>query len=75
MKALIVTCASCSRSWKLNQPDSVYLQIDLSSRPCPHCEAYTLSSRSSTDSSGLHRRPRRRPDRSGYYAVARAPGG
>jgi hypothetical protein len=43
MKAVVVTCASCSRSWKLNLHDSLYLQLDLSSRPCPHCEAYTLS--------------------------------
>jgi uncharacterized protein (UPF0212 family) len=74
MKAIVVTCASCSRSWKLNQPDSVYLQLDLSSRPCPHCEAYTLSCRSSADGSGV-RRHRRRPERSGLHTVARVPGG
>ncbi len=43
MKALVITCDSCRQSWKLGLQASLYLQLDLSSRPCPHCEAYTLS--------------------------------
>jgi hypothetical protein len=62
MKAVVVTCASCSRSWKLNLHNSLYLQLDLSSRPCPHCEAYTLNCRGPADPV-LPRRRRR--DRSG----------
>ncbi len=60
MKVVVVTCASCSRSWKLNSHDSLYLQLDLSSRPCPHCEAYTLSSREPAEAAphGYRRRGR-----------------
>jgi hypothetical protein len=42
MKAAVILCASCRHSWQLSFNDSLYLQLDLSSRPCPHCEAYTL---------------------------------
>jgi hypothetical protein len=62
MKAVTVICATCLRSWKLDQPDSLYLQLDLSSRPCPHCEAYTLSCRAPGDSGAAlgRKRPSRR---------------
>jgi hypothetical protein len=42
MTPLCITCASCHRSWALGVADSLYLGLDLASRPCPHCEAYTL---------------------------------
>jgi uncharacterized protein CbrC (UPF0167 family) len=38
-----IVCNSCQRRWTLPLADSVYARLDLSSRPCPHCEAYTLS--------------------------------
>jgi hypothetical protein len=43
MTPLCTTCASCHRSWALWVDDSLYLELDLVSRPCPNCEAYTLS--------------------------------
>jgi hypothetical protein len=71
MKAVVVTCASCSRSWKLNQHESLYLQLDFSSRPCPHCEAYTLSCRSPADLPPASRR-RGRSRRLPLRALARS---
>jgi hypothetical protein len=43
MTPLRITCTSCHRGWALSVGDSLYLELDLASRPCPHCEAYTLS--------------------------------
>jgi hypothetical protein len=43
MPPLCITCASCHRSWVLSVDDSLYLELDLASHPCPYCEAYTLS--------------------------------
>jgi uncharacterized protein CbrC (UPF0167 family) len=43
MKGKVVTCMSCGRRWPVAVHDSLYLLIELSSRPCPHCEAYTLT--------------------------------
>ena len=43
MPPLCIVCVSCHRSWALSIEDSLYLELDLASRPCPHCEAYTLS--------------------------------
>ena len=43
MPPLCITCASCHRSWVLSVDDSLYLELDLASRPCPLCEAYTLN--------------------------------
>jgi hypothetical protein len=38
-----IYCNCCHRSWNVAVAESLYLQLDLLSRPCPHCEAYTLS--------------------------------
>jgi hypothetical protein len=38
-----IVCSSCRRHWPLPEMAAVYSQMDLSTRPCPHCEAYTLS--------------------------------
>lgn len=46
MNGFGVTCCNCRRSWILTIETSLYLQLDLSTRPCPYCEAYTLSSSS-----------------------------
>ena len=43
MTPLYITCASCHRSWALLVEYSLYLELDLVSHPCPHCEAYTLN--------------------------------
>ncbi len=51
MKATLIACANCGRSWKLSLFDPLYLQLELSSRPCPHCEAYTLSCQETRESS------------------------
>jgi hypothetical protein len=38
-----IICSSCQRIWRVSVPESVYLQMELLSRPCPYCEACTLS--------------------------------
>jgi hypothetical protein len=38
-----IVCISCHNHWRVDVPDSVYLQLDVSSQPCPACEAYTLT--------------------------------
>jgi hypothetical protein len=43
MNALRITCTSCGRSWPLEEPHSVYLELVLESQPHPACEAYALS--------------------------------
>lgn len=56
MSCLSVTCVSCHRSWKLAVDASPYLLLDLTSRPCPFCEAGTLSC---LDAEGVESPPRR----------------
>jgi hypothetical protein len=58
MTPLCITCASCHRSWALWVADSLYLGLDLASRPCPHCEAYTLSYPGREAAAPPPRRPR-----------------
>jgi hypothetical protein len=43
MSGTTIVCLSCQRRWQLPGTDPAYSQMDLSTRPCPHCEAYTLS--------------------------------
>lgn len=43
MNGLDVTCSTCKRTWSLNIAASLYVQLDMSTRPCPYCESYTLS--------------------------------
>jgi hypothetical protein len=42
MSAVCITCDSCCRSWTLSFEDSAPFAVDVASRPCPYCEAYTL---------------------------------
>jgi hypothetical protein len=42
MSAVCITCDSCRRSWTLSFEDSAPFAVDIASRPCPYCEAYTL---------------------------------
>ena len=58
MTPLCITCANCHRSWALSVGDSLYLELDLVSRPCPHCEAYTLSCPGRADAAPPPRRRR-----------------
>lgn len=39
-----VTCATCRHTWPLIGNWSEYERQALESRPCPKCQAYTLSS-------------------------------
>lgn len=43
MKGLELTCSTCKRTWSWNIETSLYVQLDISTRPCPYCESYTLS--------------------------------
>ena len=43
MNGLELTCSTCKRTWSLNIEASLYVQLDISTRPCPYCESYTLS--------------------------------
>jgi hypothetical protein len=56
--AAIIVCDSCNRSWVVSASDSVYLELELVSRPCPFCEACTLSYREGADA---HAAPRLHP--------------
>jgi hypothetical protein len=48
-----VVCNSCHRTWEVSGGESVYLQLELLSRPCPYCEAYTLSYRDRAAARGV----------------------
>ena len=61
MTPLYITCASCHRSWALLVEYSLYLELDLVSHPCPHCEAYTLSCPGRAAAAPPPRRHRARP--------------
>jgi len=63
MGGVVVTCDSCHRSFTLAVDASPYLQLDLESRPCPFCEAYTLSTRAASDPDRAERPFRIRRDR------------
>jgi hypothetical protein len=56
MGGVLVTCKKCHRNFTLAVDASPYLLFDLQSRPCPYCEAYTLSSRAA-DEEELPARP------------------
>lgn len=45
----VVTCNNCKRSWALGIDTSLFLQLDLGTRPCPWCESYTLGCRDEAD--------------------------
>jgi len=45
MNGVEMTCQTCSRSWRLPVTASPYLLLELTSQPCPYCEAATLSCR------------------------------
>ncbi len=57
----VVTCNNCKRSWALGTDTSLFFQLDLCTRPCPWCEAYTLDCRGEVDDprpAPAQRRPR-----------------
>jgi uncharacterized protein CbrC (UPF0167 family) len=39
-----ISCQSCNHRWVLSGTLSDYERIALETRPCPHCNAYTLAS-------------------------------
>jgi hypothetical protein len=45
MSRIWIVCAMCHGRWRLEAVESPYLEMQLMSQPCPHCEAYTLSCR------------------------------
>jgi hypothetical protein len=55
MNRTCILCSNCGRRWPLDINMSTYIELDIVSRPCPSCEAYTLSCTTVGDSS-LHRR-------------------
>ena len=44
MTTYTIVCHSCGDTWRLPGPWSSYESEATESRPCPHCDAYTLSS-------------------------------
>jgi hypothetical protein len=40
---LSIICGTCRRSWRLAVDFSIYVLLDLTSRPCPYCGADTLN--------------------------------
>ena len=68
MNGLSITCVSCQRSWRLAVDASPYVLLDLASRPCPFCEAGTLSC---LDSQGVTSAPRRSRARCGSGSGAK----
>lgn len=49
MSGVTVACDSCGRRFVLPVAGSPHLVLELQSRPCPYCEAYTLSCREIAD--------------------------
>jgi hypothetical protein len=43
MSGVEITCLTCRRGWRLPVAGSPYLLLELTSQPCPYCEAATLS--------------------------------
>ena len=39
----VVICNTCKRSWTLGTDTSLFVHLDLCTRPCPWCESYTLA--------------------------------
>ena len=57
MNTYKVACHSCGDSWQLAGTWSAYEQEAMESRPCPHCDAYTLSSPEPTTLPARRRAP------------------
>ncbi len=57
MNTYKVACHSCGDSWQLAGTWSAYERDAVESRPCPHCDAYTLSSPEPTAAPASRRRP------------------
>ena len=45
MNGVEIICETCHRGWRLPPTASPYLLLQLTSQPCPYCEAATLSCR------------------------------
>ena len=63
MGGVSVTCGNCQRSFTLAVDASTYLLLELESRPCPYCDAYTLSTRTVADDQAVSRPSRVRRHR------------
>ena len=71
MNSRYITCDHCHRTWRFDPDDSVYLQLDLASKPCPYCEACTLSCRGDGEAGSPHHPLRaRRPNPSSRQSTA-----
>lgn len=57
MNTYKVACHSCGDSWQLAGTWSAYEREAMESRPCPHCDAYTLSSPEPTTPPARRRAP------------------
>jgi hypothetical protein len=57
MNTYKVACHSCGDSWQLAGTWSAYERDAMESRPCPHCDAYTLSSPEPTTAPARRRAP------------------
>ena len=69
MTTYTVVCHSCGETWRLAGTWSAYESEATESRPCPHCDAYTLSSPEPTATPAGSRR---RAPWSGLHTFARA---
>ena len=67
MSGVAVACESCGRDFVLPVAGSPHLVLELQSRPCPYCDAYTLSCREIADVD----HPPPLPAKHGARAVAR----
>jgi hypothetical protein len=67
MNGVEIMCGTCRRGWRLPLTASPYLLLELTSQPCPYCEAATLSWRDAG--------PHPEPGRGGRRALARPTGG
>lgn len=56
--SLSIICDTCHRSWRLAVAVSVYVLLDLASRPCPFCGASTLNCLDAGETTPASRRPK-----------------
>jgi len=59
MSEQFIFCTACQRRWPVSVQECTYLELEVMSRPCPHCEGYTLSVR--TEKAARRPRLNRRP--------------
>jgi hypothetical protein len=61
MNRIWIVCSTCGGRWPLDVELSTYVELDIVSRPCPSCEAFTLGCTRVDDSSPRRRHEQRIP--------------